>query len=254
MGDKDSDWLIIGQPIPDSISVKFFSCKRPCHWHCHYAPDLRLPIPKTSHQHKSTYKILGKRDVAQNTSLTCCHETFVRISNNLCQSLDSDSLINRAASQCVDNLTVNFITYSTWHILAIASPQLLFPHSVTTPLFIILLWPRKVNIRRIYPSSVTWAVCDLSRGESLMYSWSGTVGLLRPGWPGNTHPGRDWSRPGHVINIMISNWSRKDRHRSRQTGMMKAAAADVFFSQCDFYPVTFKWHRQGVLWWNTHTL
>ena len=120
--------LLFPEPVNDYIFVEgrtiVFQIRFPCNFSLENAPvtitthQTRPPSahPKTSHQHKSTYKISGKRDVARNTSLTCCHETFVRISNNLCQSLDSDSLINRAASQCVDNLTVNFITSSMLHM------------------------------------------------------------------------------------------------------------------------------------------
>ena len=102
------------------------------------------------------------------------------------------------------------------------------------------------------PFIVTWAVCDLSR-ESLMYSWSGHC-RSPPPWLAWQHTPGLWlaetrSRdqdPGFLL-------ADEDRHRSRQTGRMKAAAADVFFSQCDFCPVTFKWHGLGVLWWNTYT-
>ena len=86
-----NDRSIVSSQIINRYS--FSLVKRPCPYH--YAPDLRQPIPKTSHQHKSTYTISGKRDVAQNGehSLTRCHETFARICNNLWQSLDSEGKV-----------------------------------------------------------------------------------------------------------------------------------------------------------------
>ena len=96
------------------------------------------------------------------------------------------------------------MTCDTWHTLAFASLQLLLTPLVTTLFTSVFLTPEG-EMRRIYPSLVTWAVCDLSR-ESLMYSWSGDCRSPPPGLPGNTHPGSDWPRRGHVTKILASYW------------------------------------------------
>ena len=143
------------------------------------------------------------------------------------------------------------MTYNTWHTQAIASQQLLITPLVTITIFQ-LLRPRKINIRRIYPSQ-SREPCVTSARESLMYSWSGDC-RSPPPWLAWQHtPGLWLVEAGSRDQNHGFLLDEGDRHRSRQTGMMKAAAADVFFSQCDFCPVTFKWHGLGVLWWNTYT-
>ena len=138
------------------------------------------------------------------------------------------------------NLIVEIMTLDTWHTLAsfcFSSTDSKF--SILTNYFHQFSWPRKVkwdgftlhsHVSSVWPQqgeSDVFLVRGLSVSSAWL-AWQHTPGL----WLAETRS-RDQD-PGILLDD-------EARHRSRQTGRMKAAAADVF-SQCDFGPVTFKWH------------
>ena len=98
------------------------------------------------------------------------------------------------------------------------------------------------HVSRVWPQqgeSDVFLVRGLSVSSAWL-AWQHTPGL----WLAETRS-RD-QNPGFLLD-------HEDRHRSPHARRGRWKLQQLTYSQCDFCPVTFKWHGPGLMWWNTHT-